>query len=149
MGERFVRYVVGPVCAASLACAAENRQQQQLQVDRAREQLGGLRQYEVPTNYQQQLEAYFDAMLKGAGPRNIMFAEPSGAIVCGHVKFNGPPGGQAGFQPFGAIFDRAGSLRWVRIFQPFQGMYVTSTTDPRPTDDDVAIAMACDIPLVF
>lgn len=144
--SRFHRYVLGAACALSLACA-ENRQQQQ--IDRAQKEVESLQQYEVPRDYREQIETYFGALLMSAGPRTAMFAAPDGAIVCGHVKADGPRGGHVGYQPFGAIFDRGGALKWIRIFQPFQGMYVTSLNDPRPTDDDVAIAMACNIPLVF
>jgi hypothetical protein len=135
--------------AAVLLCAACAAANSQVQLDRARGQLRTYRQYRAPDDYRERLDDYLEGVLRGAGARSVMMTEPEGAIVCGHVSPRNPEGGRAGYLPFGAIFERDGSVRWLRVYQPFQGMYTTSMSESHPSDDDVAIAIACGIPLVF
>lgn len=142
-----LRHVLGTVAALSLACASAGGSQ--LQLVRARAQLATYHQYQVPTDYRERLEEQLERVLEGSGARSVMLAEPEGAIVCGHVSPREARGAPMGYLPFGAIFEREGPVRWLRVYQPFQGMYTTSLTESRATDDDVTIAIACGIPLVF
>ena len=143
----FLRRVAGPVVLLCVACAAE-KQARQMQLDRARERVVSYQQYQAPEDYRAQLGRYFETVF-GDTRSLAVFAVPNGAIVCGHVDAKGAVGVHAGYLPFGALFDRAGTLIWVRIFQPFQGMWTTDPSNPRPADDDVTIAVGCNIPLVF
>ena len=92
--------------------AIHQRWEREKQDEQKHEQkLAEIRQYQLPKNYQQLIDAYFVQVLKDPDSRRIEYTvTPFGSLACGTINAKNSFGGYTGKQPFFAYFGTNGNL---------------------------------------
>jgi hypothetical protein len=71
-----------------------------------------VRESQLPSNYQQLIDARFVDILKDPDSRRVEYLDnPYGSLVCGTINARNSYGGYTGKHPFLAYFDASGKLR--------------------------------------
>ena len=108
-----------------------------------------IRECQLPSNYQQLIDARFADILKDADSRKVeLSANPYGSLVCGTINARNSYGGYVGKQPFLAYFDASGKLGQLKSYsdqdlEVFRRFKATEYAIPTSLLGDYALLRDC------